>query len=64
MKTKITVHLVNEQVIEYEDAWFLSERLENKMNDGNSVIHFDKYIVPKSSINYIKYKESEGNNEN
>lgn len=66
MKVKVTVHLINEQTIEYEETWFLLERLENKMNDGNSVIHLDKYIVPKSSINYIECKEveSEGNNEN
>lgn len=63
-KTKILIHLVNEKVIEIQEDWFLKDEILKTMNDGNCNFQIKNYIIPKSSINYIKFEEAEGEMKN
>lgn len=57
--TKITIYLVNEKTIEIKKGWFVKEDFLKTMNDNNYHIQIDNYIIPKTSINYIKFEEIE-----
>ena len=59
MVKKYIIHLVNEKKIEIEETYVFKDNILNKMNDRDDAVMLGKYIIPKSSIDYIEFIESE-----
>ncbi len=56
------INLINDKTIRIVDDYgFFEDIYFNQMNDGNSNIRISHYIIPKSSINYIEFKEDDDN---
>ena len=51
------IHLINETITIKDDYGFFEDIYLQQMNDGQSNIRISNYIIPKSSINYIEFKE-------
>ncbi len=64
-KDKLLIHLIDGKIIEIEETFIFLDNMLNNMNDNNKNIMKDKYIIPKSNINYIEVVRagSENNNE-
>lgn len=59
LKYKIIIDLITDTTITIEKEWFMEDTLIKNLNDGNSNILIDNYIIPKSSIKYIKIEKIE-----
>ena len=53
-KDKLLIHLVDGKIVEVEESYIFLDNTFNAMNDNNANIMKGKYIIPKSSINYIE----------
>ena len=51
-------------MLEVKTDYIFDGDILNKMNDGQDNIIIGNYIIPKSSINYIKFEEVEDNENN
>ena len=59
MKKIIKICLINERMLEVKTDYVFDSEVLNRMNDGQDNIIIGNYIIPKSSINYIKFEEVE-----